>query len=189
MLCTVCPLHFSYCNKALYAVGVGKKIDGLAKQRICREVGFWKKTTVNQINWCGASLSSGKEIVAKQRSIVNHVQDIHEHYGEFPRCLHTPLVGHQARQQLKPSNTSDIQCLSLYNIALSVYFSIICISFFIFYLDTAACEKLTEIILAPKLLKDLDLRTGVNLICGYVLAFSPSENVHCTFDLFMHCLS
>lgn len=87
----------------LHTLGVGKKIDELAKQRSCKEVGPWKKSIVNHLYWCGASSSSGKEIVAKWRSVVNHVQDIHEHEGEFQRCQHPPLVGDQARQWLKPS--------------------------------------------------------------------------------------
>lgn len=63
-----------------------------------------KKSIVNHLYWCEASSSTGKEIVAKWRSVVNHVQDIHEHEGEFQRCQHPPLVGDQARPWLKPSN-------------------------------------------------------------------------------------
>lgn len=91
-------------NALAFNLGVGKKIDELAKQRICKEVGPWKKSIVNHLYWCGASSSTGKEIVAKWRSVVNHVQDIHEHEGEFQRCQHPPLVGDQARLWLKPSN-------------------------------------------------------------------------------------
>ncbi|XP_026114078.1 uncharacterized protein LOC113092627 [Carassius auratus] len=131
------------------AKGVGKKIDELAKQRSCKEVGPWKKSIVNDLYWCGASSSSGKEIVAKWRSVVNHVQDIHEHEGEFQRCQHPPLVGDQARQWLKPS--------------------------------TAACEKLTQVILAPKLLKDLenlssDFQTsGLESYHSLILKFAPKS--------------
>ncbi|XP_067290036.1 uncharacterized protein [Pseudorasbora parva] len=110
------------------AKGVAKKIDQLAKTRTCREVGAWKKSIVNHLYWCGASSSAGREIVAKWKSVANHVQNIHEHDGEFPNCLHQPLVGDQARQWLKPS--------------------------------TAACEKLCDVILAPKLLRDLQNLSG-----------------------------
>uniref|UniRef100_A0A9J8B7I9 Uncharacterized protein n=1 Tax=Cyprinus carpio carpio TaxID=630221 RepID=A0A9J8B7I9_CYPCA len=126
-----------------------QKIDELAKQRSWKEVGPWKKSIVNHLYWCGASSSSGKEIVAKWRSLVNHVQDIHEHEGEFQRCQHPPLVGDQARQWLKPS--------------------------------TAACEKLTQVILAPKLLKDLenlssDFQTsGLESYHSLILRFAPKS--------------
>lgn len=102
MLCMCCCVYHIVLM-LLHTLGVGKKIDELAKQRSCKEVGPWKKSIVNHLYWCGASSSSGKEIVAKWRSVVNHVQDIHEHEGEFQRCQHPPLVGDQARQWLKPS--------------------------------------------------------------------------------------
>lgn len=102
MLCMCCCVYHIVLM-LLDTLGVGKKIDELAKQRSWKEVGPWKKSIVNHLYWCGASSSSGKEIVAKWRSLVNHVQDIHEHEGEFQRCQHPPLVGDQARQWLKPS--------------------------------------------------------------------------------------
>lgn len=85
-------------------VGVAKKIDQLGKLKVCSEVITWKRSIVNHLYWCGASSSTGSEIVAKWKSVANHIQDIHEHGGEFPKCLHEPLVGEQARQWLKPSN-------------------------------------------------------------------------------------
>nr|XP_021325191.1 uncharacterized protein LOC101884910 isoform X1 [Danio rerio]XP_021325192.1 uncharacterized protein LOC101884910 isoform X1 [Danio rerio] len=109
-------------------VGVAKKIDQLGKLKVCSEVITWKRSIVNHLYWCGASSSTGSEIVAKWKSVANHIQDIHEHGGEFPKCLHEPLVGEQARQWLKPS--------------------------------TSACEKLSNVILAPRLLRDLQKLSG-----------------------------
>ena len=89
-------------------VGVGKKIDGLAKTRGCKEVGPWKKGVVNHMYYCASSSSSGREIVAKWKSVANHVQNVHTHDDEdFPECLHEPLQGDQARQWLKPSMSQN----------------------------------------------------------------------------------
>ncbi|KTG37087.1 hypothetical protein cypCar_00040323 [Cyprinus carpio] len=80
------------------AKGVAKKIHQIANLKSCTEVGAWKKSIVNHRYWCGAISSRGCEIVAKWKSVANHVQNIHEHDGEFTKCLHEPLVGDQARQ-------------------------------------------------------------------------------------------
>ncbi|KAJ8351919.1 hypothetical protein SKAU_G00233950 [Synaphobranchus kaupii] len=132
--------------------GIGKKIDALAKLKNCQEVGPWRKSVVNHLYWSGSTSTSGKEVVAKWTSVANHIQDIHIHDGElFPKCLHQPLVGEQARQWLKPS--------------------------------TAACEKLTEILLAPRLMKDMEKispehhTSAIESFHSLVLKFSPKNVV------------
>ncbi|KAJ8356495.1 hypothetical protein SKAU_G00192890 [Synaphobranchus kaupii] len=132
--------------------GVGKNIDALAKLKNCQEVGPWRKSVVNHLYWSGSTSTSGKEVVAKWTSVANHIQDIHIHDCElFPKCLHQPLIGEQARQWLKPS--------------------------------TAACEKLTEILLAPRLMKDMEKispghrTSAIESFHSLVLKFAPKNVV------------
>lgn len=64
---------------------------------------------------------------------------------------------------------------------LVIYQYILCFYFFILQLGTAACEKLTQVILAPKLLKDLenlssDFQTsGLKSYHSLILRFAPKS--------------
>lgn len=104
--------------------GLGKKMDELGKRKKTQDVRLWRQSVVNHLHWSASSSSSGQEAVAKWTSVVSHIQDVHTHDNAlYPRCLHEPMVGEEARQWLKP--------------------------------NTAACEKLTALLLAPRLLKDV----------------------------------
>jgi len=53
--------------------------------------------------WAAASSITGEETVAKWVSVVNHVQNIHQHDDwQFPVCLHGPTDDHE-KKWLRPS--------------------------------------------------------------------------------------
>ncbi|CAM4276375.1 unnamed protein product [Leuciscus chuanchicus] len=92
---------------------LGKALDAAAKERHCEDLKLWKPAIVNHLYWTAASTPDGDPDVmqAKWQSLVNHVQDIHEHdTPAFPCCSHPPLEGEQRNKQwLEPASvTGDL---------------------------------------------------------------------------------
>lgn len=84
-------------------VGVSRKLESLAHQNGCQVVGEWIHSIVNHMYWAAASSITGEETVAKWVSVVNHVQNIHQHDDwQFPVCLHGPTDDHE-KKWLRPS--------------------------------------------------------------------------------------
>lgn len=78
-----------------------KALDVASKEKGCEDLKLWRPALINHLYWTAASTASGDPNVmeAKWRSMVNHVQDIHEHGNqEFPTCAHPPLEG-EAREK------------------------------------------------------------------------------------------
>ncbi|KAJ4939426.1 hypothetical protein JOQ06_028875, partial [Pogonophryne albipinna] len=74
----------------------GKALDAAAKERECEDLKLWRPAIINHLYWTAASTPDGDPDVmeAKWQSMVNHVQDIHEHgTPAFPCCAHPPLEG------------------------------------------------------------------------------------------------
>ncbi|KAF3840279.1 hypothetical protein F7725_018996, partial [Dissostichus mawsoni] len=92
---------------------LGKALDAAAKERECEDLKLWRPAIINHLYWTAASTPDGDPDVmeAKWQSMVNHVQDIHEHgTPAFPCCAHPPLEG-QARDKewLEPGTTAAIK--------------------------------------------------------------------------------
>jgi hypothetical protein len=109
-------------------VGLGKKIDALAKKKECGDVALWKRSIINHLYYVAAEApQANREEVAEAMwvSICNHIQDIHEHDNElFVMCEHPHLRDEERNKQwLLPG--------------------------------TASCELLTEILTATALVKDV----------------------------------
>ncbi|XP_073668247.1 uncharacterized protein [Paramisgurnus dabryanus] len=69
--------------------GLSKKLDKIAKEKDCQEVRKWQRSIKNHVYWTATSSTSGQEKVAKWKSLVNHLQDIHTHEDPlFPKCEH-----------------------------------------------------------------------------------------------------
>ncbi|KAL2096843.1 hypothetical protein ACEWY4_006050 [Coilia grayii] len=89
---------------------VQKALDATAKERGCEDLKLWRPAIINHLYWTAASTPNSDPNVmeAKWCSMVNHVQDIHEHGGTaFPHCAHPPLEG-EAREKewLEPGSTA-----------------------------------------------------------------------------------
>ncbi|KAK3586073.1 hypothetical protein CHS0354_033196 [Potamilus streckersoni] len=74
--------------------------------------------------WVAASTPDGNKSVmlAKWRSLVNHIQNIHDGYGDlFPKYSHDKLVGHKTKKKwLKPGfddKSGKPVCLPLKSLA------------------------------------------------------------------------
>ncbi|XP_041464943.1 uncharacterized protein LOC121415701 [Lytechinus variegatus] len=74
------------------AKGIQKKILVVAKLKDCELAGKWKPAIVNHVYWSAMSTpdGDGELMVAKFRSIENHIRNIHEeHSAIFPKCEHS----------------------------------------------------------------------------------------------------
>jgi hypothetical protein len=85
------------------AKGLTEKLESLGNQQGCQDIRAWTNSIVNHLYWSAASSSSGDEAVAKWLSVINHIQNIHEHDNwQFPKCLHGEQNGSEARKWLLP---------------------------------------------------------------------------------------
>ncbi|XP_064649988.1 uncharacterized protein LOC135501681 [Lineus longissimus] len=75
------------------AKGIRKKLDKLAKKKLCKSIGNWAASISNHIYWCAASSKgNAKLVLAKWLSVGRHVINKHRGHGApFPRCLHKRL--------------------------------------------------------------------------------------------------
>lgn len=86
------PTNLCFCS----GTGLQKALDAAAKERECEDLKLWRPAIINHLYWTAASTPTGDpdEMEAKWQSMMNHVQDIHEHNTPaFPRCAHPPLEG------------------------------------------------------------------------------------------------
>ncbi|KAL1252280.1 hypothetical protein QQF64_020076 [Cirrhinus molitorella] len=81
--------------------GLGKALDAAGKERECEDLKLWRPAVINLLYWTAASME------AKRKSMVSHVQDIHEHdTSAFPCCAHPPLEGEARNKEwLEPGTT------------------------------------------------------------------------------------
>ncbi|KAK1888602.1 54S ribosomal protein L37 mitochondrial [Dissostichus eleginoides] len=88
---------------------LGKALDAAAKERECEDLKLWRPAIINHLYQTAASTPDGDPDVmeAKWQSMVNHVQDIHEHgTPAFPCCAHPPLEGQaKDKEWLEPGTT------------------------------------------------------------------------------------
>ncbi|KAI4805509.1 hypothetical protein KUCAC02_010119 [Chaenocephalus aceratus] len=92
---------------------LGKALDAASKERECEDLKLWRPAIINDLYWTAASTPDGDPDVmeAKWQSMVNHVQDIHEHgTPTFPCCAHPPLEGEaRDKEWLEPGTTAAIK--------------------------------------------------------------------------------
>ena len=97
-----CFARYGY--KFMSTIGLRKKIEVLAKQRDCDDIGKWEKSIINHLYWCVASTPTSEEevIKAKWLSLDSHMHNVHHGHGaKFPNCLHERLQGDRNKKWLK----------------------------------------------------------------------------------------
>ena len=106
---------FCYCisiNTICSKPGLGKALDTASKDRQCEQLQLWRPAIVNHLYWTAASTPDGNPAVmeAKWRSLVNHIQDIHDHdTPAFSSCAHAPLEGDQRdKEWLEPGTVHSM---------------------------------------------------------------------------------
>ena len=91
LLCWNCN---SVVESAFILLGLLKKLDAAAYERGCFAIQPWISSINNHLYWCAATCRDQEQElkVTKWRSVINHMQDIHEgHNPQFPRCQHPPI--------------------------------------------------------------------------------------------------
>lgn len=92
---------------------LGKALDMVAKEKDCEDLKLWRPAIINHLYWTAASTPDGNPEVmdAKWRSMLSHIQDIHQHdTPAFPRCAHPPLEGEQRNKEwLEPGSTAAVK--------------------------------------------------------------------------------
>ena len=87
-------------------------MDTASKDRQCDQLQLWRPAIINHLYWTAASTPDGNPAVmeAKWRSLVNHIQDIHDHdTPAFSSCAHAPLEGDQRHKEwLEPGTVHSI---------------------------------------------------------------------------------
>ncbi|KAF3842755.1 hypothetical protein F7725_001604, partial [Dissostichus mawsoni] len=80
---------------------IKKKLQTLAKNRDCQTLKPWVSSIVNHLYWSVVSTPAGDSdlIVAKWKSVVSHIQNRHNGFGEpFASCAHPDLNGREVRK-------------------------------------------------------------------------------------------
>ncbi|KAL1004808.1 hypothetical protein UPYG_G00050880 [Umbra pygmaea] len=89
------------------AKGLSKKLEQLGKDKDCALVKRWHKSIVNHLYWCATSSVSGTEKVAKWKSVLNHIQDVHSHSDPaFPKCVHQPKASKDRSKWFQPGSSA-----------------------------------------------------------------------------------
>lgn len=86
--------------------GNTKKITAIGKFADCKDVMQWQRSISNHMYWVATSSDGNGELaVAKWKSLLNHIQNIHEGHDDplFPKCLHPPLT-ERKKKWLKKGN-------------------------------------------------------------------------------------
>lgn len=85
--------------------GLSKKLEALARKKDCRLVKKWLPTIKKHMSWAVNSSATGSEKVAKWKSLVNHIQNVHEHDNPlFPKCVHPISTSTDGNEWLKPGS-------------------------------------------------------------------------------------
>ncbi|XP_039637914.1 uncharacterized protein LOC120546783 [Perca fluviatilis] len=94
-----------------------KALVTVAKEKDCEDLKLWRPAIIDHLYWTASSTPNGDpdKMEAKWQSMLNHVQDIHEHsYPSFPQCAHPPLEGEgRNKQWLEPGSTAAIKLESV----------------------------------------------------------------------------
>ncbi|PFX17073.1 hypothetical protein AWC38_SpisGene18627 [Stylophora pistillata] len=84
------------------------KVDALAKQKDCKNAELGRKSIINHLYWIAetAPEGDGDMLEAMWKSVINHIQDIHDGHSEFyPKCAHGDLDDDDRdKEWLRPYN-------------------------------------------------------------------------------------
>ena len=81
--------------------GLKKKLKAISLTKNCAEVKPWISSIINHLYWSVISTDPGEQelIVAKWKSVVNHIQNNHQGFGiPFQACIHGTLSGRELQK-------------------------------------------------------------------------------------------
>ncbi|XP_049428542.1 uncharacterized protein LOC125886398 [Epinephelus fuscoguttatus] len=98
--------------KQLYGVwhiekSLSTTLERLAQSKDCEVLKKWLSSMKNHFYWSATSSTSGSEKVAKWKSLVNHIQNVHVHEDPiFPKCEHPDRVSKDPKKWFQPGSVA-----------------------------------------------------------------------------------
>ncbi|CAI5657963.1 unnamed protein product [Oreochromis niloticus] len=87
--------------------GLSRKLKKLAKSKECLLVRRWLPSIRNHVYWSATTSTSAPEKVAKWKSLVNHIQNVHTHDDPlFPTCAHPNRVSVDPSKWFQPDSVA-----------------------------------------------------------------------------------
>ncbi|KAG0445437.1 hypothetical protein HPB47_015133 [Ixodes persulcatus] len=89
-----------------FAKGIKKKIDSVSGTKAHNVLRKWKRTIIRHLYWCArTSNGDGELVLAKWRSIMRHVIDVHVHIDPLhPACAHGTETFRRLESVLVPAH-------------------------------------------------------------------------------------
>lgn len=96
--------------------GLFQKLDRLSHQTDCTVLKSWLRTIKNHLYWSVESSASRPERVAKWTSLINHMQNIHQHQNPlYPTCAHAEVKSKQSQKWLQQGSHALNQVKEILN--------------------------------------------------------------------------
>lgn len=96
-------------------LGLSKKLEQIARDKDCSIVKKWQHSIRNHLYWTAVSSTSGPEKVAKWKSLINHIQDVHIHDDPlYPQCEHSHRVSKGSSKHFKPGECIVFHIITIY---------------------------------------------------------------------------
>ena len=97
--------------------GLSKKLTALGKEKECELVKRWIPSIKNHIYWTASTSTTKEEKLAKWKSVLNHIQDVHIHDDPlYPKCLHPIKVTTDKAKWFQPGSLLVYFSLKVTNI-------------------------------------------------------------------------
>ncbi|KAK7913274.1 hypothetical protein WMY93_013485 [Mugilogobius chulae] len=89
-------------NSQTFAKELSKKLEKLSRHKDCAVLKKWLHFIKNHLYWSVTSSTSGAEKVAKWTSLINHMQNIHQHQNPLcPMCTHPDVTLNDSQKWLQ----------------------------------------------------------------------------------------
>ena len=93
---------------------MSKKLEKISKDKDCEVVKKWQHSIKNHVYWTAATSKTPVERVAKWKSMVNHIQDIHVHDNpSYPQCDHEIRESTDRCKRFQPGDHITFICFKL----------------------------------------------------------------------------
>lgn len=126
-----------------------------AKEKDCEVVKKWQRGISNHVYWCATSSSSGPEKLAKWKSVMNHMQNKHEHDNPiFPKCLHPDRNSTDRKKWFKPGTYCYTFIMNSPHVVTMPFEEIFTLRFI--FSGTKAIQRMEKILVNKRVLNDVE---------------------------------
>ncbi|KAJ0002311.1 hypothetical protein NQD34_002107 [Periophthalmus magnuspinnatus] len=87
--------------------GLSKRLKKLSRHKDCAALKDWLCVIKNHLYWSVTSSTSGAEKVAKWTSLINHMQNIHQHQNPlYPKCTHLDIKTNNSQKWFQQGSSA-----------------------------------------------------------------------------------